>query len=49
LGPDDPAPFELTNAGRASPFLLIGDPVGAWQSQARLCRSDARHRAGYRL
>lgn len=29
LGPDDPAPFEVYNAGSASPFLLLGDHAGA--------------------
>ena len=29
LGPDDPAPFEVYNAGGASPFLLLGDHAGA--------------------
>lgn len=28
LGPDDPAPFEVYNAGGASPFLLLGDHAG---------------------
>ncbi|WP_420145398.1 N-formylglutamate amidohydrolase [Sphingobium sp.] len=29
LGPDDPAPFVIDNAGGRSPFLLIGDHAGA--------------------
>lgn len=29
LGPEDPAPFTLFNAGGASPFLLIGDHAGS--------------------
>jgi len=29
LGPDDPAPFTLFNAGGAAPFLLIGDHAGS--------------------
>ena len=29
MGPDDPAPFTLFNAGGAAPFLLIGDHAGS--------------------